>query len=107
MGFIGQGEHKIISGVAGAAGRQNSCESASQNRDFSNSNTERTPLFLRSITTIRLSKRDEAAIIPSLPRLPIFKFYRFRFYVIERAEEFRPATMLPADLLRRTALREI
>jgi hypothetical protein len=34
FGFIGQGEHKIMASVAGASGGQNSCESASQRREF-------------------------------------------------------------------------
>jgi hypothetical protein len=41
------------------------------------------------------------------PGLRIFKFYRSLFYVIERTEEIRAATMLPADLRRMTAKREI
>lgn len=54
FGFIGQREHKIIDGVAGAAGRQNSCERPSQHKEFSNHNTDIIPVLLRTITITRL-----------------------------------------------------
>ncbi len=54
FGFIGQGKHKIIDGVADAAGLQNSCECPSQHREFSNHNTDIIPVFLRTITITRL-----------------------------------------------------
>jgi hypothetical protein len=72
FGFIGQGEHKTISDLV----RQNSCEIASEDREFFAFNTSGTPLFLSGITIVKISIMMNRQLLSHSPG------YRYLIFII-------------------------